>query len=98
VRPWPGSLLFYRSGGELCLTIVGTPLQAPLHEGMRFARATMSSASQYVLGCLPTDAFQVGVVGEMLAMFLERVERCSRLEDSGSRVCDLILRPDDDRV
>jgi hypothetical protein len=31
-------------------------------------------------------------------MFREQKERCLRLEDSGSRICDLILRPAGDRV
>jgi hypothetical protein len=30
-------------------------------------------------------------MGEMVAKFLEQVERCSHLETSGLRVCDLIL-------
>jgi hypothetical protein len=37
-------------------------------------------------------------VGEMPAQFQEQVKWCSCLEDSGSRVCDLILGPVDNRV
>jgi hypothetical protein len=34
----------------------------------------------------------------MLAKFRERVERCSYLKNSGSRFCNLILGPTNDRV
>jgi hypothetical protein len=44
------------------------------------------------------DVSQVGVVREMAASFHERAEWCSRLETSGSRVCDLVLGPMDGRV
>jgi hypothetical protein len=37
-------------------------------------------------------------VGEMPAQFQEQVKWCSCLEDSGSRVYDLILGPVDNRV
>jgi hypothetical protein len=84
----------------------------PLHEGMRFATAchtkvamrlavlwaVVSSAAQSMLGRLPTKVFQADVVGEMAVKFRDQVEQCSRLEDSGSRICDLILGPTDDRV
>jgi hypothetical protein len=57
----------------------------PLHEGMRFVashhiegvmrlftlRAAMSLAAQFILGCLPVDISQAGVVGEMVARFQE---------------------------
>jgi hypothetical protein len=70
-------------GSTLCMTITGAPLQAPLHEGMRFAAihhteviirlctlyVVVSLASQSILGCLPIDVSQAGVVGEMVARF-----------------------------
>jgi hypothetical protein len=34
----------------------------------------------------------------MVAKFREQAERCLHLENSGSRICDLILGPVDDRV
>jgi hypothetical protein len=51
-----------------------------------------------MLGCLPAEVFQVDVVGEMAAKFQEQVERFLRIEDSSSRIYDLILRPTDDIV
>jgi hypothetical protein len=39
----------------------------------------VSLAAQSILGHLPIDASQVGVVGEMVARFWERVEWCSHL-------------------
>jgi hypothetical protein len=61
----------------LCLSIVGAPLQGPLHEGMQFAAAyhtevamrlvvlwaVVSSVAQFILGCLPADVFHAEVVG-----------------------------------
>jgi hypothetical protein len=41
----------------------------------------VSLAAQPILGCLPIDVSQVGVVGEMITGFQERVEWCSRLRD-----------------
>jgi hypothetical protein len=61
-------------------------------------RAAVSSATQPVLGRLPTEAFQADVMGVMLAHFWEQVERCLRLENSSSRVCNLTLGPAHDRV
>jgi hypothetical protein len=67
----------------LCLTIVGTPEQGPLHEGMRLAATChtdmdvwlamlwtiVSLTAQSMLGHSPTVAFQMDVVVEMLAEF-----------------------------
>jgi hypothetical protein len=61
-------------------------------------RVAMSSIVQSMLGCLPSEAFRVEVVDEMLAEFWEQVERHSRLEDSNTRICDLILELPSDRV
>jgi hypothetical protein len=54
--------------------------------------------TQSILGHLPIDVSQVGFVGKMIARFQERVEWCSCLETSGSRVYDLLLGPTDGRV
>jgi hypothetical protein len=51
----------------------------------------VSLAAQSMLGCLPTKAFQGDIVGDMVARFQELAERCSRLEDVGSSIYDLIL-------
>jgi hypothetical protein len=73
------TLLWIR-GTELCLTIVGTPPRGPLHEGMRFVASyhtkvvvqlctlyvPVSSAAQFVLGHLPTEASQVDIVWRCL--------------------------------
>jgi hypothetical protein len=81
----------------------------PLNEGMRFAAAqhtevasrfstlwaAVSLAAQSILGCLPIDVSQAGVVGEMVTRFWERAEWCSRLEASGSKICALVLGPAD---
>jgi hypothetical protein len=90
---------------ELCITITGAPLLAPLHEGMRVATtqhtkvatrlsvlwSVVSLAAQSMLGFLPIDASQAGVVGEMVIQFWERVEWCSCLEVASLEVCDLVL-------
>jgi hypothetical protein len=47
---------------------------------------------------LPTEAFRVDVVAEMLAKFQEQAERRSRLKKFGVRICDLIFGPPSDRV
>jgi hypothetical protein len=60
--------------------------------------AVVSLAAQSILGHLPIDASQAGVVGEMVARFQERAEWCSRLEASGSRVFDLVLGSVDGRA
>jgi hypothetical protein len=87
-------------GSELCMTITGAPSQAPLYEGMWFAAArhtevamrlsalseAVSLSAQSILGRLPVDASQAGVVGEMVARFQEQAKWCSCLEASGSRV------------
>jgi hypothetical protein len=57
--------------------------------------AVVSLATQSILGCLPIDVSQVGVVGEMVARFWERAKWCLHLETSGSRVCDFVLGPAD---
>jgi hypothetical protein len=60
--------------------------------------AAVSLAAQPILSRLPVDASQVGIVGEIFARLEERGEWCSRLETSGSMVCDIILGPVDGRV
>jgi hypothetical protein len=87
------------------MTITGAPPLAPQHEGMRFAAgqhtevatqlsslwAAVSLVAQSIHGCLPVDASQAGVVGEIVIRFWERAEWCSRLKTSGLKVCDLVL-------
>jgi hypothetical protein len=94
------------------MSITSIPPQAPLHEGMHFMVAQHTEvatrlsalwaavplATQSILGCLPVDASQAGVVGELVARFWERAEWCSRLKTSGLKVYDLVLRPVDGRV
>jgi hypothetical protein len=58
-------------------------------------QVTVSLAAQSILERLPIDALQAGVVGEMVARFQERAEWFSRLETSGSEVCDLVHGPVD---
>jgi hypothetical protein len=68
----------------LCLSIVGPPtVWSHLSEGMQFPTthhtemagqltalwAAVSSATQFVLGCSPTEAFWVDVVEELLDEF-----------------------------
>jgi hypothetical protein len=60
--------------------------------------AVVYSTTQSILRHLPIDVSQVGVVGEMVARFQERVKWCPRLETSGSRVCDLVLGPMSDQI
>jgi hypothetical protein len=60
--------------------------------------AAVSLATQSILRCLPIDASQVGVVGEMVERFWERAEWCSHLKAFDSKVYDLVLGPVDDGV
>jgi hypothetical protein len=84
----------------------------PLHEGMQFVSAhhskvamrlsvlsvVMTLAAQSMPGRLSVNVSQAGVVGEMVAKFQERTKWCSCLKTFGLRVCNLVLRPVDDRV
>jgi hypothetical protein len=70
-------------GSELCITIIGAPPLTPLHVGMRFVVAqhtevatwlsalwlAVSLAAQSILGHLPINVPQVGVVGEIVVQF-----------------------------
>jgi hypothetical protein len=58
----------------------------------------MSLAAQSILGRLPVDGSQAGVVVEMVARFRKRAEWRSHLETCGSKVCDLSLGPMDGQV
>jgi hypothetical protein len=51
----------------------------------------VSVAAQSILGHLPVEVFEVGVVGEMVTRFHERAEWCSHLKASGAGVCNLVL-------
>jgi hypothetical protein len=55
----------------------------------------VSLAALSILGHLPVDVSQAGVVGEMVGQFWERAEWCLRLEATGLEVCDLVLGPGD---
>jgi hypothetical protein len=91
------------------MTITGAPPLAPQHEGMRFAAgqhievamrlsslwAVVSLAAQSIRGCLPVNASQAGVVGEIVIRFWEQAEWFSHLKTSGLKVCDLVLGPAD---
>jgi hypothetical protein len=66
----------------------------PPHQGgyaAIHALGAVSLAAQSILGRLPVDVSQEGVVGEMVVGFQERAEWCSSLETSASRVCNLVL-------
>jgi hypothetical protein len=96
-------------GSELCNTITSSPPLSPLHEGMCFTTAqhtevpmwlsahwvAVSPAAHSILGCLPVDISQVGVVGDMVIRFQVQGEWCSHLEASSFEVCDLVLWPMD---
>jgi hypothetical protein len=72
-------------GSKLCITITGGLPLTPLHEGMRLVVAQhaeiatrlfalwamVSLAAQSVLGSLPIDTPQVGIVGEIVVRFWE---------------------------
>jgi small ligand-binding sensory domain FIST len=76
---------------ELFITMTGSSLQAPLHEGMYFAVArhaeaasqfsalqvAMSLASRSIIGHLPFDVPQAGVVGEIVSRFWKYADWCS---------------------
>jgi hypothetical protein len=55
----------------------------------------MSLAAQSILGHLPLDTSQAGVIGEMVIQFQERAEWCSPLDAASLEVSDLVLRPVD---
>jgi hypothetical protein len=90
----------------LCQAIVGpSKLRGHLSERMCIAAvrhtkmaeqftmlwAAVSSTVESVLRRLPTGAFWVDVVDELVTEFWKQEERCSHLEKSGVMVCDLIL-------
>jgi hypothetical protein len=50
------------------------------------------STTQSMLRRSPTEAFLVDILDELVAEFMKQEERCLRLEMSGMRVHDLILR------
>jgi hypothetical protein len=53
--------------------------------------ATVSLAAQSILGHLPIDVPQAGVVGEIVVRFQEQASWCSRLKVAGQEICDLVL-------
>jgi hypothetical protein len=96
----------------LCITIIGAPPLTPLRKGMRFAtaqhtevatrlsvlRAVVSLVAQSILGHLPIDVSQAGVVEEIDVLFWEQTDWCSRLEAARLEVCDLVLGPVSDQT
>jgi hypothetical protein len=56
-------------------------------------QATVSSATESMLGRSPNKIFRMEVVGELVAEFLRLEERCSRLEWPTTRIGDLLLGP-----
>jgi hypothetical protein len=58
----------------------------------------VSLAAQSILRHLPSDVSQAGVVGEIVVQFWERADWCSRLEDGGLEVYDLVLGPASDQT
>jgi LPS sulfotransferase NodH len=99
-------ILLQTRGSKLWLAIVGLPtVWGHLMEGMHSViirhtemarkltvlRAAVSSTMQSMLGRSPTEAFQVEVVDEVVALVQEQVEQRSCLENSGMRIYDLIL-------
>jgi hypothetical protein len=55
----------------------------------------VSLATQSILGCLPIDGSQVGVVGEMVLQFQKRAKWCSHLKATSLEVCNLVHGPVD---
>jgi hypothetical protein len=58
--------------------------------------AAVSLATQSVLGHLPVDTPQAGIVGEIVVQFQERADQCSCLEAIGQEICDNVLGPTGD--
>jgi hypothetical protein len=52
-------------------------------------RATVSSASEFMLGRSPNKTFQVEIVDELITKFRRQEERCSHFERPVTWVCDL---------
>jgi hypothetical protein len=56
-------------------------------------RAAVSSTTESVLGCSPSDTSCTKEVGELAAEFQKVEDRCSRLERPAARICNLLLGP-----
>jgi hypothetical protein len=106
-------ILLQTWGFELCFAIVGPPqVRNHLSEGMRIAalrhtemvgelaalRAAVSSTMEMALGRSPDETFQVEIVGELVAEFRKLEGQCSRLEQLGVRIYDLLLGPPPSRA
>jgi hypothetical protein len=91
---------------ELCLAIVGLPrVRNHLSQRMRdtalrhiemavaliMLQVAVTSVVESVLGCLSDEAFQVEVVGKLLAKIWRIEELCSLLEWPSTRIHDLLL-------
>jgi hypothetical protein len=61
-------------------------------------RVAVSSVVVFTLGRLPDETFWAVVVDELVTEFWKLEEWCSRLEQPGVRICDLLLRSPFGRV
>jgi hypothetical protein len=82
---------FYRPVALSCVT----PSLVPHDRGRELTafRAAVSSTTESVLGCSPSDTSCTKVVGELAAEFQKVEDRCSRLERPAARICNLLLGP-----
>jgi hypothetical protein len=73
----------------------GIQIVALRHAEMAKELATLqvavSSTTEIVFGCSPTEALRVEVEDELVAKFWKLEKEQLRLERPGARVCDLIL-------
>jgi hypothetical protein len=61
-------------------------------------RATVSTATESVLGRSPSDTFHIEVVSELSVEFKRMEDQHSWLEWPATRICDLLLGPPPGRV
>jgi hypothetical protein len=61
-------------------------------------RAVVSSTVEMALGRSPDETFQVEIVGELVVEFRKLEGQCSRLEQLGVRIYDLLLGPPPSRA
>jgi hypothetical protein len=100
--------LLQTQGSKLCHAIVSPPWSRHhLSEGMQLATlrhtemagelaaflVAVSSATELVLRCSPSDTSRVEVEGELATEFQKVKDRCSQLERSAVRICALLLGP-----
>jgi hypothetical protein len=99
--------LLQNQGSELGHAIIDPPWARHLSNGMRLAalrhtklagelaafRAVVSSATESVLGCSPSNTTRVEVVAELAAKFQKLEGHHSKLEPPANKICDLLLVP-----